>query len=413
MPDKDSVEEYKEVYGLVYALDTKTPVCKYYRAYKSSKTNNLVVFEPTWIETKELKPEIKFEFDFKNLMSKENGFVRKIKSIKNNFISPDHLNELLGSLINKSLLYEHNDISGKVKLSPNDIIKAYNDVVNKPTSNYYVSPSTEGSLHNMYSSVCSQITQGKDSRKQFSWVCCLILLNMKQVTKRNGQKEEFNFEKIKIAVGKAIGSQDPNKWETTTGKLIGPVLVQALKTGVNNLFSDQDGEVSVEDIQDVVERIMMVNEYYDAAKRYILYREEHRKIRERDYVILNRMKEKLEAKNIENQNANVDEMSFGGRVGEASRIALKQLALSDYMSETSRNNHINNEIYIHDLDSYAIGDHNCLSIPFDDLLAKGFNTRQTDVRPANSINTAFQLVAVIFQLQSLQQFGGVAATHLD
>lgn len=57
--------------------------------------------------------------------------------------------------------------------------------------------------------------------------------------------------------------------------------------------------------------------------------------------------------------------------------------------------------------------HNCLSIPFDDLLADGFNTRQTDVRPANSVNTAFQLVAVIFQLQSLQQFGGVSATHLD
>jgi len=61
----------------------------------------------------------------------------------------------------------------------------------------------------------------------------------------------------------------------------------------------------------------------------------------------------------------------------------------------------------------AIGSHNCLSIPFDKLLAEGFNTRQTDVRPAGSINTAMQLVAVIFQLQSLQQFGGVAATHLD
>lgn len=56
---------------------------------------------------------------------------------------------------------------------------------------------------------------------------------------------------------------------------------------------------------------------------------------------------------------------------------------------------------------------NCLSIPFDNLLAKGFNTRQTDVRPAGSVNTAFQLVAVISQLQSLQQFGGVSATHLD
>ena len=54
-----------------------------------------------------------------------------------------------------------------------------------------------------------------------------------------------------------------------------------------------------------------------------------------------------------------------------------------------------------------------MSIPFDKLLAEGFNTRQTDVRPAQSVSTAFQLVAVIFQLQSLQQFGGVSATHLD
>ena len=79
----------------------------------------------------------------------------------------------------------------------------------------------------------------------------------------------------------------------------------------------------------------------------------------------------------------------------------------------AKNNHLNNEIYIHDLNSYSVGMHNCLSIPFDDLLANGFNTRQTDVRGAQSINTAFQLVAVIFQIQSLQQFGGVSATHLD
>lgn len=59
------------------------------------------------------------------------------------------------------------------------------------------------------------------------------------------------------------------------------------------------------------------------------------------------------------------------------------------------------------------GDHNCLSIPFDRLLAEGFKTRQTDVRPAGSVNTAMQLTAVIFQLQSLQQFGGVGATHID
>ena len=57
--------------------------------------------------------------------------------------------------------------------------------------------------------------------------------------------------------------------------------------------------------------------------------------------------------------------------------------------------------------------HNCCGHDLARLLAEGFNTRQTDIRPAGSINTAFQLVAVIFQLQSLQQFGGVSATHID
>ena len=92
---------------------------------------------------------------------------------------------------------------------------------------------------------------------------------------------------------------------------------------------------------------------------------------------------------------------------------MKQYALDYCMSEKSKANHLNNEVYIHDLDHYALGDHNCLSVPFDKLLASGFNTRQTDVRPAGSVNTAMQLIAVIFQLQSLQQFGGVSATHLD
>ena len=92
---------------------------------------------------------------------------------------------------------------------------------------------------------------------------------------------------------------------------------------------------------------------------------------------------------------------------------MKEYALDNCISEKSKKRHLANEIYIHDLDSYALGCHNCLSVPFDDILAKGFNTRQTDVRPANSVNTAFQLVAVVFQLQSLQQFGGVSATHLD
>ena len=119
------------------------------------------------------------------------------------------------------------------------------------------------------------------------------------------------------------------------------------------------------------------------------------------------------ATNVQNQNANLDEHSFGGRMGEARSELMKDYAINYLLSDMARSNHLNNQVYVHDLDSYAVGMHNCLTIPFDDLLAKGFNTRQTDVRPANSVNTAFQLIAVLFQLQSLQQFGGVSASHID
>ena len=151
----------------------------------------------------------------------------------------------------------------------------------------------------------------------------------------------------------------------------------------------------------------------DVAKAYIKYREQRTKERNWNNKMMRAARKKLAGSHIENQNANVDEHSFGGRRGEFDSIISKQYALDNCMSKMARENHLNNEIYIHDLDTYAVGMHNCLSVPFDDLLANGFNTRQTDVRPANSINTAFQLVAVLFQLQSLQQFGGVAATHLD
>ena len=138
------------------------------------------------------------------------------------------------------------------------------------------------------------------------------------------------------------------------------------------------------------------------AKAYILYRDKRTVERNRKSTLIKQIGEKLSASNVQNQNANVDECSFGGRMGEANDVMTRQYALDYIISPMSKANHLNNEIYIHDLNSYAVGSHNCLSIPFDDLLAKGFNTRQTDVRPAGSVNTAFQLVAVIFQLQSLQ-----------
>lgn len=151
----------------------------------------------------------------------------------------------------------------------------------------------------------------------------------------------------------------------------------------------------------------------DVARAYIRYRYMKEVAREYKADFFEAIGDKLAAKNVVNQNANIDEHSFGGRVGEASDTMMKEYALNFCMSKMARENHLNNEIYIHDLSAYAVGMHNCLTVPFDHLLEKGFNTRQVDIRPANSVDTAFQLVAVIFQLQSLMQFGGVSASHID
>ena len=224
---------------------------------------------------------------------------------------------------------------------------------------------------------------------------------IKTVIKRDGRQVDFNKDKIKKAILKAMKSAD-HVDETVADKIA---------TEIENSTKD----LSVEDIQDLVERKLMASSFKDVAKRYILYREQRSKDRLKQTKLMKTVREKLSASNVQNQNANIDEYSFGGRKGEAMSSFIKQIALDYVLSPMSRNNHLSNEIYIHDLDSYleAGAVHNCLSIPFDDLLSKGFKVKQTDVRPANSINTALQLVAVIFQLQSLQQFGGVSATHLD
>jgi ribonucleoside-triphosphate reductase len=222
------------------------------------------------------------------------------------------------------------------------------------------------------------------------------------VIKRDGTKVTFNVEKIRNAITHA----------NERSKEMSEEDIERIVQTVVNKCSRKD-ITSVEAIQDIVEDTLLKSKFNQTAKTYILYRDQRTRNRENKSKLLRDIAKKLEATDIVNQNANVDEASFGGRKGEASNELMKWFALNNCMSKMAKENHLNNEIYIHDLDAYALGMHNCLSIPFDKLLAEGFNTRQTDIRPASSINTAFQLVAVIFQLQSLQQFGGVSATHLD
>ena len=228
-----------------------------------------------------------------------------------------------------------------------------------------------------------------------------------KIIKRDGRENEFNKEKIVIAVMKSFRSIEPE--DSKESKAIANYIADTIE----GRAEEHEKPYSVEEIQDMVEDLLMSSNRHDVAKAYIKYRDMRTRERMKNSDLMKKVGEKITASNVQNQNANVDEKSFGGRMGEARSVVVKEVALASLVSDMAYQNHINNEVYIHDLDSYAVGEHNCLSVPFDELLRNGFVTRQTDVRPAGSVKSALQLVAVIFQLQSLCQFGGVSATHLD
>lgn len=232
------------------------------------------------------------------------------------------------------------------------------------------------------------------------------------VIKRDGSKHVFDISKIKKALDKANKSLKLLNQEKESEENINLVLEYILSS-IHDMYNSGKYEINVEDIHSLVEEALQNKNCYALAKEYILYRSERDKERFKKTEIAKTIEKKLFGKNNEANNANLDENSFSGRKSEAESVLSKKMALDYYISPKFSKNHINNRVYIHDLDSYCVGNHNCLSIPFDDLLASGVKVKNTFLRPAQSVSTAMQLVAVLMQLQSLQQFGGVASTHLD
>ena len=168
------------------------------------------------------------------------------------------------------------------------------------------------------------------------------------VTKRDGRKQKFNNEKIINAVQSAFKQID------------GEITKQAIDKSkeIAKYIESLNKAMTVEEIQDIVENKLMASSRKDVAKEYILYRQERTTERERNSQFFKNARTKATAKDVQNQNANVDEKSFGGRKGEADSELMKKLAF-EIMSDKARENHINNRIYTHDLDSYYIGMHNC------------------------------------------------------
>lgn len=224
---------------------------------------------------------------------------------------------------------------------------------------------------------------------------------MKTIIKRDGREVKFDKVKIEKAAQAAFDDVYGQGYETSIPEDI-----------AYRISKTEEEKMSVEEIQDIVEKELMHVGESEVAKRYILYRADRTKVRNRKSDIIKKVLKRASASNVENMNANVDERSFSGREKECGGDVQKVLALDYALSPDVAEAHKQMWVYQHDLDKAYLGPHNCLNIDFA-VLSNGFHTRNGDVRGAKSISTACQLLAVVFQCQSQVQFGGVGSVHVD
>lgn len=140
MPEKCRVGDYDEAYNLVYALDVKTPVYKVFKSYVHKDSKAMLVTDWNWINSWELKPGETPTYSVKSLMEYTNNFPMTLEKMSKCFLDIDAKSRQnrLGMLLDNALSVEFKTISGKVKISPNCILKAYESLHVDVTSKHYV-----------------------------------------------------------------------------------------------------------------------------------------------------------------------------------------------------------------------------------------------------------------------------------
>lgn len=157
------IDEYNEIYTLAYSLDIRRPIYKVYKAMFNNTTNSIIAFDPNWLVVNEIKPAETFTLPIQNLMSFTSDFEVKLKKYKNDtlFTKENDRYVRLGSWIEKcQFAVWQNDFGGKVKWSPTNVVKAYNNIYINTSSDYYVGDK-DSSVINTYNSFAQLIADDK------------------------------------------------------------------------------------------------------------------------------------------------------------------------------------------------------------------------------------------------------------
>lgn len=217
------------------------------------------------------------------------------------------------------------------------------------------------------------------------------------IEKRDGTLEQFNLSKIRNAISNVLEEKDIN----------------TVLTKIEKNLPKKD-KVTVEEIQDIVEKTLMSLKFFEQGKSYILYRKQRENIRNSKTSLTKTFKEVLDAdgSDISRENANVDGKAPMGLMllfgSEIEKDYVKRYMISPKFTEL----HDNGDIHIHDLNMYACT-FNCCNIGLKELFRKGFNTGHGTLRPPQSISTALTQAAIVVQANQNDMYGGQGIPLFD
>jgi ribonucleoside-triphosphate reductase len=222
------------------------------------------------------------------------------------------------------------------------------------------------------------------------------------VIKRDGREDKFQKGKITLAIQKAS-----DEVEKSGGKAMPQIAIQTIATEVYNNFKAQDCAVSVENIQDTIESLLMQRGYYDVAKTYIRYRYERQLARNGNTTdgkimsIVDGVNEDVIQEN-SNKNPKIAATQRDYIAGEVSRDIVNRLILPKDIREA----HEQGLIHFHDSD-YAIQRmHNCCLINLEDMLQNGTVINGTLIEKPHSFATACNIATQVMAQVASNQYGG-------
>lgn len=230
-----------------------------------------------------------------------------------------------------------------------------------------------------------------------------------KIQKRDGRQVPFNVEKIADAIFKAaraVGGNDYNSANELAYKVCDEL----------EKFNTATSIPTVENVQDMVEKVLVENGHAKTAKAYILYRADRTRIREMNTSLM-KIYEDLTFKSardcdIKRENANIDGDTAMGTMLKYGSEGAKQFNEMYMLNPEHSKMHQNGDIHIHDLDFYTLTT-TCCQIDLIKLFRNGFSTGHGYLREPNNIASYSALACIAIQSNQNDQHGGQSIPNFD